>query len=416
MMLRFGQNLLIHVTVDGGGTWHGRGTWLIIDIFIIGMFTWDCWYFVQKWVEFASCGLDWDLSLDSMASIFLSDSFSWHENTRSALLSDLSSTVGVLGGFLAASSQRSSKNSFLPESWSGSSQSNWRNQILWLLVSITAPKHLQTLLEMRNGVFDSTIAILIQNLSIGTKMARLHGTTLLFPKRKDMSTGFSWTKLRTWGGKWLKTLAAGVGPWPFEMHQGPKFPGSKTWRTRLVPVFVVKSLGDHWTHLGTVLTDWLVGLFGTGKTLRSVVFQRGGCTNSGRITFPAAAGWLLLFEQLTKTLNDLIIVFAFMPLFTLFMSKNHKTFMGVWLTIMNMVVLAWVGCLDIGCRVLHGFHHEDIGFIFGYIIHGHHDICGLDLWWHIGCRTSQGMTARAFRPPMASLAAQSAIAFSDPHG
>ena len=163
----------------------------------------DCWGFAHSWVEFKWCGLEWILPSVSTTSLLLSDSFSWHENTRSAMLADLSNTDGVLGGFLAASSQRSSKNSFLPESWSGSSQSNWRNQILWLLVSITAPRHLQTLLEMRKGVFDSTMAILIQNLSIGTKIARLHGTTLLFPKRKDISTGFSWTKLRTWVGKWL---------------------------------------------------------------------------------------------------------------------------------------------------------------------------------------------------------------------
>ena len=73
-------------------------------------------------------------------------------------------------------------------------------KMVCLVVSMTAPKLRQTLLEMRKGVLDSTMAILTRNRSTGTRIARWQGTMLLFPNRNDMLTLRSWISGRIAAG------------------------------------------------------------------------------------------------------------------------------------------------------------------------------------------------------------------------
>lgn len=72
-----------------------------------------------------------------------------------------------------------------------------RNWTVCSLVSMIAPSDLNTALEIKKGVVDSTIAILSQNLPIGIKIAELHMTVPLFPNLNVIDTGCSRTLART---------------------------------------------------------------------------------------------------------------------------------------------------------------------------------------------------------------------------
>ena len=205
----------------GSGNWHCSTVWAPnTESWSPGMFCEGC--SVRSGTDASWIGLHGGTSARPSGTwpLYLS---SWLWKMSSSLiwqLSCLSTAVSVRGGRRLVSAQKSSRNSFFPESSNGSSQLSFWKKIHCRLVSMMAPRLRQTLLEIRNGVRVSTMAILIQNLSTGINMARLQGTTLLFPKRNDISTGRSCTSLWTSVGR----LSRNSRTWclPMTVCEAPK--------------------------------------------------------------------------------------------------------------------------------------------------------------------------------------------------
>ena len=135
--------------------------------------------------------------------------------------SDFWQSISVcIGGFNARSSQKSIRKRFFPDNVSAKVHCSSLKKIVCVVVSITAPRFRQTLLEIKKGVRESTMAILIQNRSTGTRMARLQGTMLLFPNLNDMLTLRSWINGRIAAG----ALQRNSSSWwrPMTVWEAPK--------------------------------------------------------------------------------------------------------------------------------------------------------------------------------------------------
>ena len=197
-----------------------------------------------------------------------------HVNTLSGAFSG--SRAFWSGGRHAVKSLKSSKKSFFPDRVKGRVQFSCRKNTVLCSVSMMAPRLRHTLLEIRNGVLEGTIAILIQKRSTGTIKAFSQGTVLLLPKRKDICTACSKTLDRTSSGKVCRNSETWC--WPMTVCDAPKsrIPTdcdvannvSSTW-TEFWTLggdlsFTVSQSDLYWAICGTTDDRKVIWLFGEG--------------------------------------------------------------------------------------------------------------------------------------------------------
>ena len=212
------------------------------------------------------------------------------------------------------SSAKSSRNSFFPDNDIGSLHFSLRKKIVCSPVSMIAPRLRQTLLEIRNGVRVSTIAILIQYWSKGTSMAVLHCTTLLLPKRNDMFTGCSTTACCTVHGRLCRNSATWYRP--ITVWDAPRSTIPKVWfvankmdsgEVDLIRLWSGLTLGvfvNFTVILGSVDTESGLGLSGTTDLSPVMALSFGeGLVVTSASSFLEALGSFALWNFAVKRLR-----------------------------------------------------------------------------------------------------------------
>ena len=324
-----------------------------------------------------------------------------------------------LGGRMRISSQRSSRKRFFPDSVIGNVHCSLRNQMVWHSVSMIAPRLRHTLLEIRNGVCDSTTAILIQYLSIGMRMARLHGTTLLLPKRNVMFTGLSKIIGRTESGTCSKNSSNWC--WPITVWEAPKVHNTCClWcgKQRDFRINVNRFRNSWFLHTWDSMVGHQESSIGC---IRVLCFERGGCTVT--LISPVPGGWCFLaiihetlqfvFHLMVKLTVTCIGCLLLMWLCGMVCARVYVMLdCAGWYWI---PLGLWVMLHDGGKHRLI-FHDEDISLL-SQVLLGDKDVGRLNLGpcigWRIG-RTCIGKPLGAFRLPMPGLQAQSARRLSYP--
>ena len=218
-----------------------------------------------------------------------------------------------------AISQMSRRNSFLSERRSGAVHPSFSKWTCCLAVWMTAPNWRKTLLEMRNGVTEGTMATLSHMWPIGIINAWSHATVPLLPNRKDIATGLSKTCCRRSLGNCRRSSSFCWKPmtdWEAPRSTMPRVPWLAKWTwwspdesfsARLC--FMVTSLSTHWPLVpdlssGTWTLSGLEGVtLGSWNVIPRCCFRildrlwRNRCT-SVQVSSPKFLPWSLSLECL----------------------------------------------------------------------------------------------------------------------